>query len=245
MPLVYLSPSTQEFNEYITGGSEEYYMNLVADAMIPYLNASGISYVRNTPDMTASQSIYQSNQGNYDFHLAIHSNAGPESLAGALQGTDVYYYPSSTRGQEAAEIIAENFRAIYPEPENVSTVPTTRLGEVRLTKAPAVLIEVAYHDNPEDEAWIRANIDEIAQNLVLSLTEYFGIPFIEPSAPYTGTVNINYGALNIRERPSVFAPILTTAENDEVLDIIGQSGDWYLVNYNGIYGYVNTAYVTV
>ena len=43
MPKIYLSPSTQEFNSYVTGGSEEYYMNLIADAMEPYLTASGIS----------------------------------------------------------------------------------------------------------------------------------------------------------------------------------------------------------
>ena len=36
MPRIYLSPSTQEYNPYVTGnGSEEYFMNLVADAMEP------------------------------------------------------------------------------------------------------------------------------------------------------------------------------------------------------------------
>ena len=34
MPMIYLSPSTQEFNPYITGnGSEEYFMNRIADEM--------------------------------------------------------------------------------------------------------------------------------------------------------------------------------------------------------------------
>ena len=33
MPNIYLSPSTQEYNPYITGsGSEEYWMNRIADA---------------------------------------------------------------------------------------------------------------------------------------------------------------------------------------------------------------------
>ena len=31
MPCIYLSPSTQEGNRYVTGGTEEYYMNLLAD----------------------------------------------------------------------------------------------------------------------------------------------------------------------------------------------------------------------
>ena len=54
MPIIYLSPSTQENNYYVTGGTEEAYMNLLADKMVPYLDASGIRYVRNTPDMTAA-----------------------------------------------------------------------------------------------------------------------------------------------------------------------------------------------
>ena len=73
MPYLYLSPSTQEFNPYVNGGNEEYYMNLIADAMEPYLTASGIQFVRNTPDMNAASSIAASNRGNYDFHLALHS----------------------------------------------------------------------------------------------------------------------------------------------------------------------------
>ena len=75
---------------YVIGGSEEYYMNLIADAMIPYLRSSGIQYTRNTPDMTASSSIAQSNMGNYDLHLALHSNAAPEGQYGQVRGVEVY-----------------------------------------------------------------------------------------------------------------------------------------------------------
>ena len=36
MPNLFLSPSVQEYNPYVNGlGSEEYYMNLIADAMEP------------------------------------------------------------------------------------------------------------------------------------------------------------------------------------------------------------------
>ena len=53
MPMIYLSPSTQEWNEYVTGsGSEEYNMNLLADALEPYLRSNGIQYRRNRPEMT-------------------------------------------------------------------------------------------------------------------------------------------------------------------------------------------------
>ena len=51
MPIIYLSPSTQEWNMYVTGsGSEEYNMNLLADALVPYLVSNAIQYKRNTPE---------------------------------------------------------------------------------------------------------------------------------------------------------------------------------------------------
>ena len=181
MPTVFISPSSQEYNPYIIGGNEEYYMNLIADAMVPYLRASGIDFTRNNPGNTLSQIIAQSNAGNYDLHLALHSNASPESIAGTLQGPDVYYYAYSSPGQAVANIIANNLKVIYPNPNLVAVIPNTTLAELRNTRAVAALVELAYHDNHEDAIWISDNIDSIARNLVLAVTEYFGVPFVSPS----------------------------------------------------------------
>ena len=180
MASVFLSPSTQEFNPYVTGNNEEYYANLIADAMEPYLRASGITFGRNDPSGTVSTSINLSNSGNYDLHLAIHSNAAPESLSGMIRGSDVYYYRDSARGKLAAEIFANNLKLIYPNPSLVAAVPTTTLVEVRRTRAVAILVEVAYHDNVEDANWIINNIEEIAENLALSVADYLGVDFVEP-----------------------------------------------------------------
>lgn len=182
MPSVYLSPSLQEFNPYVDGGNEEYYMNLIADAMEPYLSASGIDFKRNNPEMTLGQAIADSNSGNYDLHLAIHSNAAPAGSAGQYKGADIYYYPSSTNGKRFADIIKDNYSTTYYDPNNIETIPTTSLAEVRRTKAPSVLIEVAYHDNPNEAQWIRDNIDNIAQSLSKSIAEYLNVPFVNPKA---------------------------------------------------------------
>ena len=173
MSRVYLSPSVQEFNSYIIGGNEEYYMNLIADAMIPYLRTNNIDFSRSNPGSTLSQSIRQSNEGNYDLHLALHSNSSPVNMKGVLRGPDVYYYIASTPGHKAAEIVADNLKLIYPDPKLVTTIPTTTLAELRITTAPAVLVDIAYHDNYEDAQWIRNNVDAIAKNLVQSLTAFF------------------------------------------------------------------------
>ena len=179
MPSVFLSPSLQEWNPYVNGGNEEYYMNLVADAIEPYLRASGISFSRNTPTQTLSQAIARSNEGNYDLHLAIHSKAAGAQNAGTVRGTDVYYYPTSTRGKRAAEIIAENYKEIYPLPDLVKTVASTSLAELRRTKAPAVLIETAYHDNLADAEWIQENIGAIGRNLAQSIAQFLNVPFVD------------------------------------------------------------------
>lgn len=181
MPTIYLSPSLQENNPFVTGGNEEQYMNLIADAMIPYLRASGINFKRNDPGMTLAQVIEQSNTGNFDLHLALHSNTSPENIKGTLQGPDVYYYATSAKGRKAAELIADNLKSIYPTPSLVTTIPTTTLTELKRTKAPSVLVEIAYHDNFQDAAWVRDNIDKIAANLALSVAEFLGVPFETPS----------------------------------------------------------------
>ena len=242
MPIIYLSPSTQEFNPYNGGGNEEYYMNLIADAMEPYLAASGIRFVRNTPDMTAASSIAASNAGNYDLHFALHSNA-TGSGDGARRGSEVYYYPTSVNGKRFADIVARNLQLIYPLPNGVKTVPTTSLGEVRRVKAPGVLVEIAYHDNAEDAQWIRDNIDEIAANLVLSLTEYFGIPFNTPQPIFVATVATNGGNLNVRYNPSTQATVVGSIPNGAEVTVYAQIPDWSVVQYGNIVGYVSTRYL--
>ncbi len=172
MAVIYLSPSTQEFNQYFSGGNEEQYMNLLADVVQRQLERDGIGVVRNDPNAPLADAIEESNLGNFDLHLALHSNASPTQLAGRLQGVDVYYYPGSTRAKEFADILADNMKQIYPNPRLVNARSTTELGELQFTKAPAVLIETAYHDNPNDELWLKENLDEIGRVIADSVIEY-------------------------------------------------------------------------
>ncbi|MGI6279183.1 MAG: N-acetylmuramoyl-L-alanine amidase [Acutalibacteraceae bacterium] len=242
MPTIYLSPSTQEFNPYHGGGNEEYYMNLIADAMEPFLIASGIQFVRNTPQMTAASSIAASNRGFYDLHFALHSNATGTG-DGTARGSEVYYNPNNANSKRFAEIVARNLQLIYPLPGRVRTVPTTSLGEVVRTKAPGVLVEIAFHDNPEDAQWIRNNINAIAENLVLSLTEYFGVPFNYPQPVYTATVATGGGNLNVRYTPSMSGAVIGRIPNGSPVTVYANVPGWSLVKYDGIVGYVSANFL--
>ena len=246
MPIVFLSPSTQEWNKYVNGGNEEQYMNILADRMEPYLLASGIDYDRNDPERNVNGAIADSNKRYYDVHLALHTNASPESLAGRLRGIDIYYSPYSFAGERLATITANNFKEIYPLPNRVSAVPTTSLGEITRTDAVAILAEIGYHDNVEDEAWLKGNLDAIAANLTQSLCDYFGIPFVYPTTVKNGIVSTDGSTLNLRAYPSVSGRLITSIPYQARVKIYGTvNGNWYVIRYNGYTGYVSADFVDV
>ena len=252
MPTIYLSPSTQQYNLFVTGGSEEYWMNLIVDAMIPYLQQYGIDYYRNTPEMTAGSSIRDSNAKNVDFHLASHSNASGEAQAGRNRGVINFYFPNSAECQRMAELLVENFKLIYPLPNQVRAVTTTSLGEVSRTSAPSVLIEVAYHDNVEDANWITNNIDAIARAIANSVNQFFSGaapqpgpgPAPQPGAGQLGRVTLTSGFLNIRNGPALSGEVIGMIPNGATVRITEQVRDWYRITYNGIDGYVFGNYIT-
>ena len=178
MPKVFLSPSTQEWNPYIDGGNEEQYMNLIADRMEPYLRSSGITYVRNDPDRMLPEPLQIPTPAisTYTLPFTATPHRNPwQACCGALMCTiPPYDKYSETRGHHCQQLYEH-----LPLPDKCSAKPTTTLGEVTQTKAPAVLCEIGYHDNREDADWIRNNLTAIAVSLTQSLCDYFGIPLIE------------------------------------------------------------------
>jgi N-acetylmuramoyl-L-alanine amidase len=179
MPSVYLNPSNEQ-NEFIIGGSEEYYMNKIAVAMVPYLRGCGIEVTRSKPGESLSNAIKESNAGNYDLHIGLGSTASSYYPTGAQQGPVVLYYEGNDKGKKAAEVIAENIKSIYPRPNLIATFPNQTLSELKDTKAPTVLVEVGYQNNTSDAYWIKDNIDAIGRIIALGVSQYFGIPFVKP-----------------------------------------------------------------
>ena len=244
MPSIYLAPSTQDFNPTVVGESEEYYMNRIADALEPWLRACGIRYRRNRISMTTAQTIAESNGGSYDLHLALHSNAAPPSLSGQLRGSDVYYAANSTRGRRAADDFVRALKTVYPVPADVRARGTSSLGEVTKTRAPAVLLELAYHDNPTDAAWIRDNISRIAAALAAGLCRYFRIPLVTPVPVRTGKVSVTRGTLNLRAAPSRDSRVIASLPRGAAVTVVGDAGNgWLAVEQNGQYGFAASQFI--
>ena len=245
MPTIFLSPSTQEYNPYVTGaGSEEYFMNLLAGAMEPLLLANGIQFVRIDPQGTVGNSIRQSNADSYDFHLALHSNASGSGSEGQNRGIIAFYYPGSVSGQRATELFASALREIYPLPDRVTTRSAENLTELRRTKAPAVLLELGYHDNAADAMWVQEHIGLIAQTLVQALTEYFGLPYVCPGPSQTGlAVTDSGGPVDLRSYPSAQGQVIVQIPNGSTVTVFGRYRGWYVVLYGDALGYANSAFI--
>ena len=108
-----------------------------------------------------------------------------------------------------------------------------------------MLIEIAYHDNEQDALWITSQITAIAQNLVRSLTEYFGLPFIWPMEPADGTVAVGSGTLNLRVRPEKDARVLASMPNGASVRVYGQWQGWYVVYYGDVVGYAVSEFIHI
>lgn len=235
MPFLFLSPSTQEFNPYVTTGNEEYWMNLLADEMTPYLLASGVNVTRNDPNANAAAAIRASNAGSYDFHLALHSNASGVGNEGGTRGIDVYYYPTSRDGLRMANLLVDALKPVYPLPDRVRALPTTSIGEVRRTTAPAVLAELGYHDNPQDAVWIEENLPVTAQAIALAVTQYFGLPFLTPTPVRDGTMQENAA---LRAYPEPDAPVYRSVPEGAEVRVLGGYDAWYTAEYGGTIGFL-------
>lgn len=245
MALVYLSPSAQECNSYAGGGNEALYMNRIADEMEPWFRACGISFQRNTTDMTPADCIEASNRGQYALHLALHSNTAPKDQPGSRQGVEVFYSSRSRDGQVAAELIAGNLRDLYPRPDAVRVLPTDGIGEVVKVSIPSAFIKFAYHDNPTDAEWIRGNQVTLAQAVSRAVAEYFGLPCLAPQPVERGTADLPWDSLNIRTGPSQVFPVIAQIQDGTALNIYNRYRNWFVVETGGIAGYALQNYITI
>ena len=246
MSTVFLSPSLQEFNPYVTGnGSEADFMNRLADEIIPGLLLNGVGLSRSDRIGSVADAIEKSNAYRPDLHVALHSNASPEGMNGRMQGPEIYYYKDSAEGLRAAELIGAQLAQVYPFGDTVALIPTDdELAELLRTKAPAAFVEVGYHDNPADAAWIESNLPAIANAINRGIADYLDIPFSDTEGARVGRVTLKDGSLNLRAAPSTNARVIGAHENSEIVVILRSVPNWYQVLTEDGTGYAAQQYMT-
>ncbi|HUV84291.1 MAG TPA: N-acetylmuramoyl-L-alanine amidase [Methanosarcinales archaeon] len=173
---VYISPSTQQGNVSVNPlyGTEERVMHLIADEVVLILQEQGIEVFKGRKEQTMQEMVAESNSLAVNCHVPIHSNAMGAGNEGKARGCEVWIYQNSLNGRKLAEFIYKEIEALTPTADR-GIKETTSLYEVKATKAPACIVEVAFHDNMLDAEWILANIKPIAEGIVKGICTYLGV----------------------------------------------------------------------
>lgn len=175
MTKIFLSPSSQERNLYATPAhpSEETICNKIADVTEAILKEHGFLVMQNDPSGSPSDHARKANAYEPALVVPIHTNAG------GGHGTEVFCYnPANlnSKSTKAAQHIYRHLSALTPTQDR-GIKKNVEFYEIRNTNAPCVYIEVAFHDNPEDAAWIISHIHAIAEKIAHGICDTFGVPF--------------------------------------------------------------------
>lgn len=212
MPRIYISPSSQENNKGISPFTvEEAEMNRIADVLVPLLNKDGRFVVkRNSPAMDVGQMATDSNNFKADLHLAIHSNAG-----GGV-GTEVYAYAPGTASEKLARCLYNQVAPLSPGADRGVKYDKNLYEVGDHVKATSALIELGFHDNAADAAWLAGQPQQIAIALYKGICDFYGYdyralvvaaPMAHPVAPVAvkGPIAPDDIYLTVRVRESLSA----------------------------------------
>jgi N-acetylmuramoyl-L-alanine amidase len=167
---VYLSPSQQPDNIGVGDfGDEQTAMRRVAFITATRLSfMDGVDVAVARTGLSLPQVVAESNAWGASVHICLHSNA---SVNHDAVGCEVFYHPGSTVGERLA-------RRVYGElshanPHGGHRCEATGFYELKWTDAPAVYIEMGFHDNAEEAKWIRRDAVHIAKLIAAAVCDEF------------------------------------------------------------------------
>jgi len=165
------------------GDTEQKHTGLITDAIYDILRADKRLNIYNIPELSMGNDtanlkelVRLSNEfikanGGTGYHLSIHTDGGYNG-----SGASGFYY--SDAGSKFGRPIYDEVCALTPWTD-MSFKQRTGLYELNSTTAIAFLLEVSFHDRPEQAKWIHDNIQLIAKTIVKGLYKGLGL---EPSS---------------------------------------------------------------
>ena len=149
---------------------------------------------------TRTEDIYDSptrkaqiaNEANVDYLVSIHRNAMP--IPGSASGIETLVYQEGNQASNLAEDINEELEKVGFQ--NRGVIPRPNLAVLRRSKMPAVLVEVGFIDNEEDNQLFDEKFDQIAQAIADGVLMYLGNGNSNDSKPL---YRVQVGAFQKRE----------------------------------------------
>ena len=177
MPKVFLSPSDQDNNPVDGGGNEQQHAQIRANAAADVLRSVGIEVKISTAGVGDDSggflaSIREGNAWGPDLYIADHSNAVGAGVT-KRRGVYVYVWPGDGEARRLAQLIIDEVRPVFGDvPSGI--LDGSHLGEVNSVNATSLLLELGYHDHPEDALIIRTRSVEIGQAEGRAIARFYG-----------------------------------------------------------------------
>lgn len=220
---------TAYFESKEPNNNYEYYIKLIISQIKECINLSGISYSEN-PNL--------SNVPLQTAQIIFDSNNELNSIPADNGGVYIFFIAGNPESKRLATIISKNLGNIYYDSKNVKIISQNEIN----SDFPTVTIGLGFENNLKDIEWVRENTEEIAKNIVMSLSEYFGLPFV---ACQKSNIGVTTADVTLYGRPSEMSEIIRSIPANTKVKIVSQWENWYLIGENQHLGYVQNRYVTL
>ncbi len=240
MPTVYFKTVSQG-NSLLPGAvSEDYYLELLLSETASCLNANAISYEVLGKDENLNKNILASSGNREAESVALTLQIDSSGDSSSKRQLKILFKDQNPESRRLAAIFFENIKKIYSGPLIMEAYTNDLHSQEEMNLVPSVKIILEQFLTPEDISWIRQNVDEISKQLIISLDEYFGLPFVACDAPGVGMAKKDE---SLRKRPNLNSEIIGSTEANSKVDVLGQWEDWYVVGKNHSLGYVQTKFI--
>ena len=154
-----------------TGLRESDVVANVGGLVAEYLNAAGVE-TKNLQSDILSEICYTANRWDADLFISIHCNSAESQYA---EGTETFFCHGSANGRRLAECIQDQLvDSMETTDRGVKAAVPGKNGLYVLTNTdmPAVLVELAFISNDEEEEMLRNRQDDFARAIARVVTDY-------------------------------------------------------------------------
>lgn len=212
MKKIYLSPSNQTANKFVTGNTNEGTVWLdIAKRTAKILEAYDCEVKVSLASQTLAARAAEAKAWGADVYIAMHSNAAGSANKGA-RGVEVYYDPN--KGAATKKLAQDVLNQLGTLFKSRGLKQSTKLIDCYKPAMPSIIGECGFHDNTQDATIILENKDKIAQLYVnalvinLNLTKKDATP--APTPTPTPTTTLTAGTeLDLKNEPLYLASVST------------------------------------
>lgn len=173
---IYLAPSNQSDNTYYGGKTNEAKeCQAIAEITAKQLKDNGFEVKVGAHEKSLYQKAQEANAWGADAYIAIHSNGSKD---GKARGTEGWYYTGSTASKKLAGAVYNPVEKLVGNGRGLKN--NKEFQDLKQPKMASTILEIGFHDNKEDAAYIIGHHEEIAAGIAEGVCTLYGVDYKEP-----------------------------------------------------------------